>query len=304
MSVGSVSVGGVDGEPRVEDYLRRLGLRSSDPPSVEGLFRLQTAHVERVPYENLEIWRGRPAPIDPADSWRRILRGRGGYCFHLNGALSVLLRMLGYRVTRHLAGVQGTPDSPAGATGNHLALTVSGLPTDANPDGEWLVDAGLGDAIHEPIPLVEGVYEQGPFRYGLRRSEAEPGGWRFDHDPRGSFIGMDWRPGAVEMSAFQAKHEHLSTSPESGFVRVASVQRRDSAGVDLLKGLVLTRVGLPATAGRRDSSVVLERREDYFAALADVYGIILDDLAPAEKDALWSRLLAAHEEWLAAQQPA
>ncbi|MEN3540156.1 arylamine N-acetyltransferase [Microbispora sp. ZYX-F-249] len=286
----------------VEDYLRRLGLRSSGPPSVEELFRLQAAHVERVPYENLQIWLGRPTTIDPAESWRRIMRGRGGYCCHLNGAFSVLLRLLGYAVIQHFGGVQGSPEEAAGATGNHLALTVSGLPTDANPGGRWLVDAGLGDAIHEPIPLVEGVYRQGPFRYALRRSEAEPGGWRFDHDPRGSFSGMDFRPGPTEMGAFQAKHEWLSTSPQSGFVRVASVQRRDTAGVDLLRGLVLTRVGLPPAGGGPDASVTLERREDYFAALADVYGMTLDDVGAAEKDALWSRLLAAHEEWLTSRQ--
>ncbi|MEV7807500.1 arylamine N-acetyltransferase [Microbispora sp. NPDC088329] len=289
---------------RVEDYLRRLGLRSSGPPSVEELFRLQTAHVERVPYENLEIWLGRPTTVDPAESWRRIMRGRGGYCFHLNGAFSVLLRLLGYAVSRHVGGVQGSAEAPAGAAGNHLALTVSGLPTDANPGGRWLVDAGLGDAIREPLPLVEGVYRQGPFTYAMRRSEAEPGGWRFDHDHRGSFTGMDFRPESAEMSAFEAKHEHLSTSPESGFVRVASVQRRDAAGVDLLRGLVLTRVGLPPADGGPGTSVTLERREDYFAALADVYGMTLDDASSAEKDALWSRLLAAHEEWLAARQPA
>ncbi|MEV4461152.1 arylamine N-acetyltransferase [Microbispora sp. NPDC049633] len=286
-----------------EDYLRRLGLRSSGPPSVEELFRLQAAHVERVPYENLEIWLGRPTTIDPAESWRRIMSGRGGYCCHLNGAFSVLLRQLGYAVTRHFGGVQGSPEEPAGATGNHLALTVSGLPADANPGGRWLVDAGLGDAIHEPIPLVEGVYRQGPFRYALRRSEAEPGGWRFDHDARGSFSGMDFRPGPTEMGAFEAKHEWLSSSPQSGFVRVASVQRRDAAGIDLLRGLVLTRVGLPPAGVGPDPSVTLERREDYFAALADVYGMTLDDVSSEEKDALWSRLLAAHEEWLAARQP-
>ena len=37
------------------------------------------------------------------------------------------------------------------------------------------------------LPLEEGVYAQGPFRYGLRRSEVDPGGWRWDHDPAGSF---------------------------------------------------------------------------------------------------------------------
>ena len=84
---------------------------------------------------------------------RVAVQHRGGYCFHLNGAFSELLRSLGYDVVRHVGGVHG----PEGATGeemaNHLVLTVRNLPNDANPDGTWYVDVGLGDALHEPLPL-------------------------------------------------------------------------------------------------------------------------------------------------------
>ncbi|NAS24332.1 arylamine N-acetyltransferase [Herbidospora sp. NEAU-GS84] len=273
----------------VDGYLRRLRL-SAGKPSVDGLFALQQAHVERVPYETLPIWLGRPTSVDPAESAARIVAGRGGYCFHLNGALSELLSALGYSVTRHFGGVQGSAADSAGARGNHLVLTVDGLPTDENPSGEWLVDAGLGDAIHSPIPLIEGVYDQGPFTYRLRPSEAEPGGWRLDHDPRGSFVGMDFRKAPTEMSAFESEHVRLSTSPESGFVRVFSIQRRDATGVDVARGLVLTRIGHDST------STTLDRETDYFAALADVF-----DLHPTaeERAILWPQLTVSHEKWLA-----
>jgi hypothetical protein len=58
--------------------------------------------------------------------------------------------------------------------------------------GVWLADVGLGDVLHQPLPLHEGTYMQGPFRYQLRRSAVEPGGWRLDHDPAGSFAGKDF----------------------------------------------------------------------------------------------------------------
>ena len=45
-----------------------------------------SAHLERVPYETLDIVLGKPPGIDPLASARRILGGRGGYCYHLNGA--------------------------------------------------------------------------------------------------------------------------------------------------------------------------------------------------------------------------
>ncbi|GIF17494.1 arylamine N-acetyltransferase [Paractinoplanes tereljensis] len=277
-------------------YLQRLGV-DREPPSLDGLTALHRAHAERVPYECLEIWLGRPTTVEPADSIGRILQGRGGYCFHLNGAFSALLTELGYAVTRHYGGVQGNATHPAGAAGNHLVLTVSGLPSDEAPDGNWLVDLGMGDGIYEPLPLAEGEYQQGPFRYRLSRSVAEPGGWRFEHDPRGGFLGMDFRGESVEMSAFAAKHHELSTSPDSGFVRIATVQRRDAHGTDVVRGLVLSRTG------DVEQKTNLERRDDYFAALADVFGITLDDVGPAERDALWRRLAEAHEKWLTSTNP-
>ncbi|MDH2427956.1 arylamine N-acetyltransferase [Sphaerisporangium sp. TRM90804] len=279
----------------VSAYLDRLGVKGlDDEPSVESLVRLHRAHVERVPYECLDIWLGRATTIDPMDSAERIARGRGGYCFHLNGAFSALLRRLGYRVTRQLAGAQNTPADLAGAHGNHLALTVSGLPSPECPSGEWWVDVGLGDALHEPLPLVEGAYRQGPFTYVLRRSQAESGGWRLEHDPRGSFHAIDVRPGAVDMAAFAVKHRYLCTSPESGFVRVLCVQRRDAAGVDALRGLVLSRVGSDQV------TTTLTSARDLYEALADVFGLTLDDVGRPERDALWKRLEEAHERWLAA----
>ncbi|MFG1698489.1 arylamine N-acetyltransferase [Nonomuraea sp. NPDC049309] len=277
-------------------YLSRLGLPSllGAPPSAANLRALHAAHVERVAYEALEIWLGRRTTVDPEESAARILKGRGGYCYHLNGAFSALLRSLGYDVTRHVGGVQMRDGEP-GITGNHLVLTVRGLPSEDNPGGEWLVDVGLGDALHEPLPLVEGTYRQGPFTYGLRRSEVAPGGWRLDHDPSGSFLGMDFAPDPAEMSAFADMHEHLTTSPDSGFVRVAVVQRRDAYGVDCLRGLRLTRYGNTSLA------VTLDSARDYFAALNDIFGLPLDDVSAAEKEALWSKVHAAQEAWLAAR---
>lgn len=272
-------------------YLRRLGL-TTVPPGIEGLFALHRAHAERVPYECLSIWLGRETTVDPIESAGRIVNGRGGYCFHLNGAFGWLLESLGYRVSRHVGGVQGHANGEAGATGNHLVLTVDGLPADDAPEGTWLVDLGMGDGLHEPLPLAPGDYRQGIFRYAVRPSEAEPDGWRFDHDPRGSFLGMDFRSAAADMSAFTDRHHELSTSPESGFVRTLMFARRDEAGVDILRGLTLRRVE------RETAETLLEEPGDYAAAVADVFGIVLTG---AERDLIWPRLRNAHENWLAAR---
>ncbi|MFI6292880.1 arylamine N-acetyltransferase [Nonomuraea sp. NPDC050790] len=272
----------------VAAYLSRIGRPDllNVPPSADHLRELHVAHIEQVSYEALEIWLGRPTTVDPLESAARIIGGRGGYCFHLNGAFSLLATALGYEVTRHVGGAQQDAAAGPRVTGNHLVLTVR------LPDGDWLVDLGLGDGLHEPLPLVAGTYRQGPFEYVLRPSEIAPGGWRFDHDPRGSFVGMDFDPAPVEMSAFAAKHHELTTSPDSGFVRVAVAQRRDAGGVDTLRGLVLTRVG------DRSLRTTITTQADYFAALADVFGLPMADVGPRDREKLWRRLQDAQERWL------
>jgi arylamine N-acetyltransferase len=290
----------------VRRYLARLGVPDPGRPSVAALFDLHRAHVARVPYENLEIHLGRPTTVDPHESAERIVRHRGGYCFHLNGAFAALLAALGYRARWHVGAVQSSrDDAPAGAMGNHLALTVHGLVTEDAPDGVWLVDAGLGDALFEPLPLRPGVFRQGPFTYALDRSSAVPFGWRFDHDPTGSFVGMDFAPGSAGPADFVAPHARLSTSPDSPFVRTLAVQRRDACGVDTLRGLVLSRLEGSAAGG-----VAVRRTEEltsaasWFGALADVFGLTLDDVPADRRQALWERVCQAHEAWAATRRVA
>ncbi|MFD0568884.1 arylamine N-acetyltransferase [Kitasatospora gansuensis] len=221
---------------------------------------------------------------------RRILAGRGGYCFHLNGAFAALLTALGYRVTWHVGGVQADPSVPAGANANHLALTVE------CEGRRWFADTGLGDALHEPLPLDQGTYRQGPFTFGLAPSAAEPGGWRFSHDPQGSFPGMDFRAEPAGQADFLARHEWLSTSPDSPFAGPSCVLRRDAEGTDALRGVVLVRTD---TTGRTESELL--EPTDWFTALADVFGLTLADLGRADRDRLWRKVHTAHLSWVAAR---
>ena len=280
----------------VDGYLRRLGTGDPGPPSVAGLHALHAAHLERVPYECVQVQLGRPTTLDPAESVARIVAGAGGYCFHLNGAFAALLDALGYDVVRHVAGVQGGGEArPVGATGNHLALTVSGLPADDCPEGRWWVDVGLGDGFRAPLPLVPGVYRQGVFTYRLGPSSVVPGGWRLDHDPRASFTGCDVAPEPAAADAFDAQHAHLSTSPDSGFVRVFAVLRRDATGVDALRGCVLTRIDADGVRPRD-----LDTPAEWFGALDEVFGLALPDVDADARAALWTRVRAGHEAWVAA----
>lgn len=286
--------GGSAGADRAADAWAARDAADGVGARLSGLVRLHRAHVARIAYTSFDIWRGLPPPLDPVQSVRRICAGgRAGYCFHLNGAFAELLAALGYQVRRHVAGVQLHRDAHSpGADASHLALTVHGLPARQCPEGTWLVDVGLGDGPHDPLPLRAGVYRQGPFEYRLRRSEVVPGGWRFEHDPAGSFRAMDIEPEVAELSAFVERHRELSTAAGSGFVRTFTASHRHASGADVLTGLTLRSTGAGAcvrTIGSQD---------DWYGTLDSRFGITVPDLSAAERSALWARVLADHEAWV------
>lgn len=277
-------------------YLARLGL-DAEPPSAMALQRLHTHQVERVPYETLWIHGGERWGIDPLESIARIaLEGRGGYCYHLNGAFAELLHSLGYDVYRHVGAVHG-PDGPdSGLPANHLVLTVRGLPADDNPGGVWYVDVGLGDALYEALPLTTGEYRHDPFV--LTVDEVGSQGWHLQHDPRGGFVGMGWTSSDAHWSDFAGPHQWLSTSPESGFVRIGMAERRDASGVDVVRGLVVSRIGRDA---RTDEPIT--DRGTWFAVLDELFGLRFDSSPLEVLDRLWSRTLDNHRSWEAAGRP-
>jgi N-hydroxyarylamine O-acetyltransferase len=270
-------------------YLARLGV-SAEPPSVEALRAIVQRQAERVPYETFWIPAGEQWSIDPSEAAERIaFAGRGGYCYHLNGALGLLLRSLGYAVHGHVGGVQGAEPSE-NAMGNHLVLTVTGLPSDSNPSGHWYVDTGLGDALHEPLPLATGTYAQPPFRLTLDADGDRA--WQLTHDPAGGFRSMTWTTGPARPSDFAAQHKWLSTSPESGFVQVPMAERRDATGVDVIRGVVLARIGT-----RAFTAEPISRPAEWFDVLADVFGLRFDGTPPEQRRRLWDTVLDKHRAW-------
>lgn len=275
-------------------YLARLGVEAGSP-SVESMYALVRRHAERVPYETMWIQSGELWGIDPSESaWRIALAGRGGYCYHLNGALGMLLHSLGYDVHGHVGGVHLSAGSDPDALGNHLVLTVTGLPSATNPSGSWYVDTGLGDALYEPLPLAPGMYVQGPFRMGLERAGRTD--WHLTHDPAGGFAGMSWTTAPARRADFEEKHAWLSTAPESGFVQVAMAERRDATGVDVIRGLVLARIGTNAFTAEPITS-----RQEWFDLLASVFGMHFDASPPESRARLWDTVLSAHQGWEAAK---
>jgi N-hydroxyarylamine O-acetyltransferase len=279
---------------QIERYLARLAVERM-PPSVEALFALHRAHIERIPYETTWIHLGEQRSIDPNASIAHLVDGgRGGYCFHLNGALAALLDVLGYDVAMHVGGVHGETPDEATFT-NHMVLTVSGLPTDVNPAGTWYVDTGLGDALHEPLPLLVGTYRQGPMEFELSQPSDGIGDWRFTHDPNGSFASMSWHSRHAVVEEFVDRHTHLSTSPESGFVKTVCAQRRDATTMTALRALTLTTI----TASAKETRIIDDRAQ-WFATLSDVFDLRFRGVSPDACDRLWRSAHESHRRHQAA----
>lgn len=136
-------------------YLRRLGVEGGLDPSPASLRRLQRAHLEAVPFENSSVLRGEPIILETSRLVDKVVhRGRGGFCFELNGAFAWLLGAVGFAVD--LLPGRFWSDRGLGPPNEHLALGVT-------LDGErYLVDAGAGYSFLEPLRLVVGVEQDDP----------------------------------------------------------------------------------------------------------------------------------------------
>ncbi|GAB3416906.1 arylamine N-acetyltransferase family protein [Flindersiella endophytica] len=264
-----------------------IGFEPGPERGPDELVRLHRAFLDRVPYENLEIQLSRRTTIQPADSARRIVTGRGGYCFHLNGTLAGLLATLGYDVRLARGKVTGHPDT---GWGEHLVPLVD------VPGETWVVDVGLGDGFRDPMPLAEAALEQHPFAYRWERLDDRY--WRFHHDERASIPGFDLDTEPVPLQAFEAMHAELSTSPSSSFVQKLVVQQRLADRALTLRGCVFTEA---AADGVRKREVLDEA--EWFGLLYDTFGLRLADIDDEALSQMWKRVRTAHESWVAGGRP-
>lgn len=274
----------------IKTYLKRLGITDIQPPTLSYLFELHKAHVQSIPWQTVDIVAGRPASIDIREAVQLMLTGRSGYCFHLNGAFSELLRSLGYDVSWHRAGVQPLGQEPR-INSFHLGLTVR-LNHDQQ-EQRWIVDVGLGDMPYEPLPLQAGGYEQGPFQYKVAASRVDPNGWRLEHDPFASFVGVDYAQETVDsLEEFVPKHKFYSRSSESPWIQLFLIRQRHATGSNELRGCIWNR-----REGNHMEKIELRTKGQWLEVLGDVFQEHLVNYSKLERDDLWKKVWELHEEW-------
>ncbi|MBS1123656.1 MAG: N-hydroxyarylamine O-acetyltransferase [Deltaproteobacteria bacterium] len=123
----------------LDAYFRRIGDTGSREPTLATLHRLCAAHVQSIPFENLDVLLGRGINLDPAVVDRKLLHaGRGGYCFEHNTLLLRVLETLGFDVRPISARVRLQRPRDFTPARTHVFVRVE-------LEGEsWLADVGVG----------------------------------------------------------------------------------------------------------------------------------------------------------------
>ncbi|GIM93914.1 arylamine N-acetyltransferase family protein [Paractinoplanes toevensis] len=236
----------------IDAYLGRIGADRGT-----SLHDLHRAHQERVPFENLSIHLGETISLAPDDLFDKIVRrGRGGFCYELNGAFAILLEGLGHRVDR--IGVRVFGGERFGPIFDHLGLIV---------DDEWLVDVGFG--AHSTYPLS----------LGERGDQKDPGGVFVvaDGGDGDLLVSRDGQPvhrierRARDLIDFGPACWWQQTWPGSHFRKGTVCTRLDGDGRITISGRTLIRTG---QAGRTET--VLESDAELLAAYRDLFGVVLE----------------------------
>jgi N-hydroxyarylamine O-acetyltransferase len=209
-------------------YLDRLGFDHVPAPTNDKLRLLHRSHLERVPFENLDLHAGRRIELDVDRFVSKIVDGhRGGFCYELNGAFAALLHTLGFDVDLLEAHVHD--DRGQVRPFDHLCLRVGG-------SEQYLADVGFGDNFDLPIPFVTGTEYADPngvFRLGtsdcgsvdlMRGGDAQ---YRINTTARDL---AEFAPGC-----------EFHQSPESHFTKNTVCSRRTPNGRVTLRGLSVIR---------------------------------------------------------------
>ena len=263
-------------------YFERIGFRGEARPDLATLTALHRAHLQAVPYENLDVQLGRPLTPDPDAAIDKIVaRGRGGWCYEMNGVFGSALSEIGFDVTR-MAGAANRELLGDIVAGNHLVLRVD---IDGKP---WIADVGFGDGCQDPVPLREGAMTVGG--YAFRLEVLDERWWRFHNHEFGGARSFDFIVEPADPELLAARCQWLQYDPTSHFVLNLIVQRYRGDTILQLRGRVLRTV-TPAGVETR----LIESADELVAVLATEFGLDAPEAA-----GLWPRVVARHEEVLAA----
>lgn len=221
------------------EYLRRIGIEENDiEPNLENLKKIQRQHLLNAPFENLDIHWKRPILLDKDKFYEKIIvNRRGGFCYELNGLLFELLNALGYE--NKLVSARVFDGEGFGPEYDHLAiLTKIG-------GEEYLVDAGFGDFIAEPLKFVldeDQRDENGLFKFQKHDAEYFEVFKKKGEEWESDYL---FKVKARDLSEFAEMCAFHQTSPESHFTqnKLCSIMTADGRKTLTDKKFIQTKNG-------------------------------------------------------------
>ena len=244
-------------------YLERISYPGPTAANEATLCALHRAHMQSVPFENLDIRLGRKIACEQESFIRKIVdQRRGGFCYELNGAFAALLTALGFKVTLLSARVP-REDGTEGPEFDHVALRI-------DLEEPWLADVGFGDSFPEPLRLQIGL-EQSQERRKFRIVEGN-GSLHMEMEERG----RDWKRQYSfsltprQLGDFAAMCNYHQTSPESPFTRGDVCSMATPGG----RVTVADRKLIVTQAGER-TETTLDTEEQWKDALRTHFGVRL-----------------------------
>ncbi len=263
-------------DARLARYLERIGHGWHVRPKLPTLRSLHRAHVTTIPFEALDVQLGLVPSLEPEAIFDKLVeRGRGGWCYEMNGLFGAALEAIGFDVTRLSCGVM-RQDGGDERVGTHLALLV-------DCDGQWLCDVGFGGSLLEPLPLTAGSREDAP--YALSLEPLDDGYWRFTERHETPF-GYDFRTDPADEALLAAKRDWQATDPASNFTLNFVAQKRHPDRHLVLRGRILTERG---PEGAKTHTIA--DADEFVRTLAERFGI--NEPRAAE---VWPRIVTRHRE--------
>lgn len=120
-------------------YFERINYTGPRTPTVSALNAISEAHVQAIPFENLDVLLEQDIKLDFDSIFRKLVTGRrGGYCFEQNGLLLTVLESLGFKASALSARVRLGRQRDFLPPRTHMFIRVE-------IEGEtWLADVGVG----------------------------------------------------------------------------------------------------------------------------------------------------------------
>jgi N-hydroxyarylamine O-acetyltransferase len=195
----------------ISKYLERIQIYKIQEPSYSFLSKLQLQHLLTVPFENLDIHEGNQIVLDESLLYEKIVsRGRGGFCYELNGLFCRLLRTVGFTAQIVSARVYMPVRNLFSPEFDHMAILV-------DLGDSYLVDVGFGDTFRKPIAMPDGELEDLSGRYQIRTDKDQYVLLKHKSDDWQPVYSFTTQPRVI--SDFEEMSSYNQTSPESHFTQ-------------------------------------------------------------------------------------